>query len=91
MDSSKPFRNIAKLHKALANERRLLVLSTIAKLKIPFGYSVVELAKNLQLPYKSLSKHLQILDQANLIERTRHGRAIGYTPTSEGRKVLSSF
>ena len=88
---SKPFRSKAKFFKALSNERRLLVLSTIAKIKGPVGYSVVELAETLKLPYKSLSKHLQILDQANLIERARQGRAVSYTATKDGRYALTAF
>jgi DNA-binding transcriptional ArsR family regulator len=88
---SKSFRASERFFKELYNERRLLILSTIAKETGPVGYSVVELAEALKLPYKSLSKHLQILDQANLIERARQGQAISYTATKDGCHALTAF
>jgi len=86
--SYQQFRKPAKLHKALSNERRLLLLSYLASEEYPDRLAVVDLARQLKIEYTLVSKHLLILDQVDLIERVRHGKSVGYRVTDFGRKCL---
>ncbi len=86
---SKAYRETAKVHKALSNERRMLLLSFLASQERPESFSVVDLAKRFKISYKLASRHLQILDQSELVERVRHGQSIGYQVTSRARDMLS--
>lgn len=81
-------RKPAKLHKALSNERRLLLLSYLAAQEYPDRLAVSDLARELKIEYSLASKHLLILDQVNVIERVRHGKSVGYRVTDFGRKCL---
>lgn len=82
------FRKPAKLHKALSNERRLLLLSYLAAQEYPDLLAVTDLARELDIEYTLVSKHLLTLDQVDLIERVRHGKSVGYRVTDFGRKCL---
>lgn len=84
----KQYRKTAKFHKALSNERRLALLEFLSDKETPERYAVVDLSKQLKIPYKLVSRHLQILDQVDLIERVRRGQAIGYQVTKLGHEAL---
>ena len=86
--SYQAFRKPAKLHKALSNERRLILLTHLVAQEHSDRIAVVDLARQLKIEYTLASKHLLILEHADLIERVRHGKSVGYRVTDFGRKCL---
>jgi len=84
----KAYRKIAKLHKALGNERRIVLLEFLAQEDRPERFAVASLARQFRIPYKLVSRHLQILDQADLVERVRRGQEVGYRVTVLGKRAL---
>lgn len=62
-------RGITKCLKALANERRLLILQELAR-REPLTINTI--AKRIELSLKSTSKHIQKLVECDLLERTQH-------------------
>ncbi len=85
---SKQFRKAAKLHKALSNERRVLLLVYLSKKERAELMAVADISESLKIEYSLTSKHLQLLDNVDLIERVRHGQSIGYRVTEMGKKYL---
>ncbi len=85
----KSFRPIAKLHKALSNERRHLLLTFLAGQENPERWAVSDLAERFKISFQLTSRHLQILDNVNMIERVRHGQSVGYIVTPLGKKWAS--
>lgn len=58
-----------KIFKVLGNERRLQILKLLLKNK---ELSVSEIAQNINLSFKSTSKHLQRLETVGFIKRNQH-------------------
>lgn len=85
----KAYRKTARLHKALGNERRIVLLEFLAQEDRPERNTVADLARRFRIPYKLVSRHLQILDQADLVERVRRGQEVGYRATALGRQALN--
>lgn len=82
----KQFRGIAKFHKALSNERRHLLLTFLVGQDNPERWAVSDLAEHFKISFQLMSRHLQILDNVNMIERVRHGQSVGYVVTPLGKK-----
>lgn len=82
------YRTRAKPHKALANERRIVLLEFISNEDMPERHSVADLSRKFRIPYKLVSRHLLILDQADLVERVRRGQEVGYRVTALGKRCL---
>ncbi len=61
---------LEKFLKTLANKRRLAVLKHLAKVKTA---TLSDLAEVAGISEKSMSKHLQFLDNVGLIEKTTSG------------------
>ncbi len=59
-------KDLEKIHKALANRRRLAILK---HLKRRPGATVGSLAEAISLSFKSTSKHMIILSAVGLVER----------------------
>ena len=85
-------KEIEKVFKALANKRRLLLLSNLKKSK---EMSVGDLASEIKLSFRSTSKHLRILLLAEVVESQQRSKQIFYKITPEFvvtlKKVLSSL
>ena len=78
-----------KLYKALANERRLLLLEFLLKQDRAEQWSLFDIANRLKINHKLVSKHFQQLDRANLVERARRGQSVGYQITKLGKFILT--
>lgn len=57
-------KDLVKVLKALANERRLSILRLIYKNK---QFSVTGLSEIMDMPFRSVSKHLSVLSSVDLI------------------------
>jgi len=67
MKNSKLF---SKILKALANEKRLKIL----KLLLDNGeYNVMEISEELKMPFRTISRHLERLRSADLVEFRQQG------------------
>lgn len=78
-------KDIEKLLKALANERRLQILSYLKKEK---EASVGDIAENIKLSFKATSKHLRILSAANIVEREQRSLLAYYTLGSSPHSLI---
>ena len=65
-----------RIFKALANQRRLEILRILLSKK---KYNVLDISDKLELSFKSTSKHLQILENIDLVECKREGRSSFYS------------
>ena len=68
-------RKKAKPFKALGNERRLQIILILMKGQ---PLNVSDLAYKLQVTFKGVSKHLQVLENAGLVVRQRTGPYVYY-------------
>jgi DNA-binding transcriptional ArsR family regulator len=68
-------KNLEKILKALANQRRLAILKYLKKHQ---EASVGEIAHEINLSFKSTSKHLNILATVNIIERDQRNLYVLY-------------
>ncbi|TAL20493.1 ArsR family transcriptional regulator [Patescibacteria group bacterium] len=64
-----------RIIRAFANARRIEI---IKKLQTSGSFTVTGLAREIGLSFRSTSKHLQRLDNANLLESSRQANAIWY-------------
>jgi ArsR family transcriptional regulator len=81
--------DIYKLHaqicKALADAKRLLILNALRDTELTVG----ELASSLELPQATVSQHLAILRQRNLVSSRRNGVNVFYKIAN--KKVIKAF
>lgn len=76
---------------ALGSEQRLLVLTTLVRAG-PDGLSIGELGARSGVTGSTLTHHLKLLAQAELIQQTRQGRSIICVAAAyETVKALSEF
>jgi len=68
-------KELTKLFKALANERRLRILYLLAK---KGKGTVSSISRNLDLSIRSISKHLLKLEDAGLVERKQTSKWVYY-------------
>lgn len=59
-------KNLEKILKALANRRRLAILSVLMKLK---EMNVADIAEEINLSFKSTSRHLAVLSGLDILEK----------------------
>ncbi len=64
-------KHFERLFKALANKRRIDIIKLLTKNE---QMSVSEIAENINISLKSTSKHLQKLENANLISRKQKSK-----------------
>jgi len=80
---------LEKSLKALANKRRLEILRFLNKEK---EASVSDIARTINLSFKSTSRHLAVLSSADIVEREQRSLQVFYsltkTPDSIVRHVL---
>lgn len=66
---------LERLFKALANRRRLAIIALLHKRK---EICVTDVAMKLNLSIKSTSKHLNVLQQVDIVERVKMGLVVFY-------------
>lgn len=79
------YRLHAQICKALADAKRLLILNALRDGEMTVG----ELASSLELPQATVSQHLAILRQRNLVSSRRHGVNVSYKIAN--KKVIRAF
>lgn len=75
----------AQLCSGLADPMRLLLIYSLADKPKNVG----ELSKELELPQPSVSRHLKILRERNILKATREGQAVYYSLTD--RRILQAL
>jgi len=89
LNKIKEFSPKAKVFKVLGNERRLAIIDFLAKNETSrIGWSVADISFKLKIPYKSVSQHLQLLENMDLVDRLRVGREVEYMTSDLGKKCL---
>ena len=80
-----------RVFQALAHPARRAILRRIAREE----RSVTELAAPFDMSLEAVSKHIQVLERARLLRRTRTGRVhrcrLGPTPLRDAAKVLTEL
>ena len=75
---------------ALAQESRLNAFRLLVR-SGPDGLAAGEIARQLSIPHNTLSSHLAILSNANLVTSHRESRSIIYQINFDGTRELLSF
>jgi len=78
-------KKIVKILKALANEKRLEILNLLSRNP---GLSLAEISQEIDLHFKSTSKHLQRLTEARLLQRKKSGLFVRFGPTRKINELL---
>ena len=73
--------------KALADPTRREILNLLKKGKLSAG----EITEHFDITAAAISRHLSLLKEADLIEDTREGKYIFYTPASLNRHKTASW
>jgi len=68
-------RELERLHKALANRRRIAIVRYLKSGSATVG----EIAKSIKLSLKSTSRHLQVLSSAGFVIAEQHGLYMHYS------------
>ncbi len=68
------FKQQARIHKALANEARLLIVDRLKDCECAVG----ELAGAVGLDISTVSKHLSVLLNAGIVENRKNGNTVWY-------------
>ena len=83
--------HLDKVFRALAHPARREILRRIAR----HERTVTELAGPFDMSLEAVSKHVQVLERARLLRRTRRGRAhhcrLGPAPLRDAAKVLAEL
>jgi len=69
-------KNLSKLFKVLANEKRLLILKYLIRADLS---TLEKISQKINLSYKSTSKHLLILEREGYLERKTQGARVFYS------------
>lgn len=78
-------KDLERILKALANRRRLAI---VAYLKRDGESYVGDIADVIHLSFKATSKHLAILDKADIIEKDQRGRQMFYRFASSQSQIV---
>lgn len=81
-------KDLEKVLKALANERRLKILKILKKEP---ELSVGEIAEEIGLSFRSTSRHLTLLYRAGILEQERRANLVEYTIAKPMPSVLSKI
>jgi DNA-binding transcriptional ArsR family regulator len=83
--------HLDRVFRALAHPARRQILRRIASEE----HTVTELAAPFDMSLEAVSKHIQVLERARLLRRTRSGRVhrcrLGPAPLRDAAKVLSEL
>lgn len=78
-------KQINRILKALANERRLKILDYLLEEKSAI---VGDISENINLSFKSTSRHLTILERVGLVDRLQKGPYVFYSLDKERLYLL---
>jgi DNA-binding transcriptional ArsR family regulator len=78
-------KELAKIFKALGNERRVLILKHLLTKR---ELTVSQISELIRLSFKSVSKHLLILENANLVKSRQIGLNKLYSLNREGTREI---
>lgn len=73
-----------EIFKALADERRVLIMRLLAESEL----CVCDLVELFDIEYSKLSYHLNVLKEAGLVTANRDGNYVTYRPTESGEDVI---
>ncbi|MDO8552715.1 MAG: metalloregulator ArsR/SmtB family transcription factor [bacterium] len=77
-----------KLLKAIANGRRLAILKYLARVK---KASVGDISENIKLSFRATSQHLNILKQADILEKKQEGLIVWHTLSVPMHSIISKL
>ena len=75
MESRKDIKTTERMHKALGNRRRLMIVKYLEKVG---QASVGTIAEEINLSFKSTSRHLSLLAGSELLEREQTSTTVQY-------------
>jgi len=85
MAKTKTSRQLERHLKGVANHRRIDILFLVAEAD---GITLEEIAKKLQVNFKTISEHTRRLVQAGLLDKRYRGRAVAHSLSPYGQKFL---
>jgi DNA-binding transcriptional ArsR family regulator len=89
LNNIKEFTPKAKVFKVLGNERRLAIIDFLAKNETnKIGWTVSDISLKMKIPYKSVSQHLQLLENMDLVDRLRVGKEVEYMTSDLDKECL---
>lgn len=80
-------KELERVLKALANKRRLAILSYLKKAS---EASVGEIAGEINLSFKATSKHLKIMDAADILDKEQRSLQMYYRLSKEQASVVKT-
>lgn len=86
-----PLTKRAQQLKALGDETRLTLLLNVAASTAKNGACICDLTPESQLAQSTLSHHMKVLVDADLVTRTQRGKWAYFEPTVEGRSVITAL
>ena len=89
--TTSPLSKRAQQLKALGDETRLTLLLNVAASTSDDGACICDLTPETQLAQSTLSHHMKVLVDANLVTRTQRGKWAHFLPTAEGRDVITAL
>ena len=88
MSDAKQFKKLEKQMKSLANYRRLLIIAFIKKQN---KVSVGDIAEELKISIQSTSRHLKILENAEILSSEQKGLLVYYFLLKSESVFISQF
>ena len=85
---NKLMKDLEKMYKALANRRRL---TAIKFLRAKREASVGEIAEHLKLSFKSTSRHIAVLRNADIVEKEQRGLLAFYSLSSDVHPIIKQL
>ncbi|GAB2820989.1 hypothetical protein GCM10027022_09040 [Alpinimonas psychrophila] len=89
--TASPLTKRAQQLKALGDETRLTLLLNVAASTGDNGACICDLTPETQLAQSTLSHHMKVLVDADLVTRTQRGKWAYFEPTTEGRSVITAL
>ena len=77
--------------KALGDETRLALLLNVAASTGENGACICDLTPESHLAQSTLSHHMKVLVDAELVTRTQRGKWAYFEPTAQGRDVITAL
>lgn len=81
----KPFRQLEKITKGIANHRRIEIIALLEKYP---ELSVMEIAERLKVNFKTIAEHTQKLTHAGLVMKRNDANAVRHALTRLGKSIL---
>ncbi len=81
-------KELEKVFKALANRRRLVILTFLKKTK---KANVGEIAEEIKLSFKSTSRHLSVLTSSGILDKEQNGLYFIYSFLTEQSQMMKKI